>query len=82
MSQLYIASISRGLQSNRPALHASCTADIREPIVCAVEKSRLASLPVLTQITHNLRTNHSACRPASVQQNMQVHRQALHKAGL
>jgi hypothetical protein len=34
MSQEYIASLSRGDQSNNPFLHPSLTADISEPAIC------------------------------------------------
>lgn len=36
MSQVYIASMSRGLQSSSPFRHASCTAVINEPMTCAL----------------------------------------------
>jgi hypothetical protein len=34
MSQEYIASLSRGDQSNKPFLHPSLTAEISEPVIC------------------------------------------------
>ena len=36
MSQVYIASISRGDQSRSPFLHASLTAEMNDPVKCAI----------------------------------------------